>query len=536
MITPYQNRPYQDGRADATAVLIASRRNWRPLAWLGAALLLLALQILSGTGPLYAVLVFTLLFVSYFAVRWAGGLDSLFGLCIAYLLLQHVLICQIAKVFYWESADAPLHQPLITMGVYVVGMASLAVGALLARRITRRRKHPLLMSETEPRRLLWTTFVCSLLAATQLVLWHTLRIDADTGNIQQGGVLGPFEQIACFGPLAVACGTVYYLKSSNNKRSFGWANGLPMLILTLFALIDAGRAAMAFPIVAYFTTCIAYRFRFRFQHYAIVALGAYVASFIFFPYALAARRITRTPHLEENIRLTSDLLLDIVANPLKYHELQSLADKKAARQSFTYYDHPSATLGRYTILVISDGVVDATVNSGATGFDTIGPGVESLLPRFLYPDKPVVNTGNYLAHREPGLLPNRRDVTTGITLGFFADAFSSFGWFGIAFIPCLLMLCLEVIYIFLLGNYVWGNTLVLSIVLQVTWGFSEQTISPLLIMIFQASLAIAFGLFFVRILVNVLEKVADRTKSTRLLTTTKGYRHTAPLSKRINAG
>ena len=71
-----------------------TRRSWPALPWLLAALLLLVFQIASGTGPVHALLVFVLLCVSYQAILWAGGLTSLFGLCIFYLLLQHVLVSQ----------------------------------------------------------------------------------------------------------------------------------------------------------------------------------------------------------------------------------------------------------------------------------------------------------------------------------------------------------------------------------------------------------------------------------------------------------
>ena len=91
----------------------------RPLCLFVAALLLLVLQLLSGTGPVYALLVFALLAVSYAAVSWAGGLETLFGIAIAYLLLQNVLISQIAKVYFWEAADSGLRQPVTTLGVYL---------------------------------------------------------------------------------------------------------------------------------------------------------------------------------------------------------------------------------------------------------------------------------------------------------------------------------------------------------------------------------------------------------------------------------
>ena len=174
---------------------------------------------------------------------------------------------------------------------------------------------------------------------------------------------------------------------------------------------------------------------------------------------------------EENVRRASDLALDIVGNPLKYHDLEANKEKKEkVYTDFNYYSHSEATLGRYTLLPVADGVVDAALNLGTTGMYTITPGFEMSLPRFLYPDKPFANMGNFLAHREPGLLPNKRDVTTGITVGFFADAFTSFGWLGVSLIPCLIMFFFQAIYSCLIGGRIWQNAVVTSLV-AVIWGF-----------------------------------------------------------------
>jgi len=488
-------------------------RRWKLPFWFPCALLFLVLQILSGTGPVYALLVFALLVVSYYAILWAGGLESLFGIAIFYLLLQHVLVAQIAKVFFWESADAPLRRPVETMGVYTVGMASLALGVLLANRL-RRRKGPLLVEETEPSRLLWMSIFCTMFYTLLVLATRTVGTNAQTGDPLQGGALGPLKQLELIGPLAIASGTAYMIKSSGGRRSLGLINAIPILVQIAFSIVNAEREKTVTPVIIYVVTCIAFRYRFRAKHYILLLIGAYVANFIIFPYALIARGITRTGSFEENIRRSAYMLGEITQDPFKYRDqVDRLIKKRARAWHFSYYSRSSTTLDRYTIITYCDGIVDATINRGETGWETITPGFEVSLPRFLYPDKPFVNTGNILSHREPGLGPGKKDYTTGITTGFFADAFSSFGWLGISVIPGLIMLCLMTFYRLLINDRIWGNVLMLSLVTKLPTEFSEGTIANLITLCFTGVLAAGVGLSVLYLLVHAFDRLTNRLRN-----------------------
>lgn len=489
----------------------------RPLYLLGAALLLLVLQLLSGTGAVYALLVFALLVVTYAAVSWAGGLESLFGIAIFYLLFQHVLIAQLAKLFFWEPADAPLRQPVTTMGVYVIGMASIALGARLADLLanhSRRRLGPLFITEMRSSRLLWMSILCTIFSTALILAAHTTGTDAKTGGAVQGGVLGPLKQVGLLGPLAIASGTAYMIKTSGGRRSFGLVNGIPIAVHIATAILGANREAAVNPLIIFVLTCIAFRYRFRPKHYALLIACAYIANFIIFPYALIARGVVRTGVFEENVSRSAGMMIEIIQDPFKYRNQVDQLNAKRSREvsQFDYYAHSSPILDRYTVLSWSDAVVDATVNHGETGWETITPGFAASLPRFLNPDKPFVQSGNFLAHREKGLMLNRKDHTTGITLGFFADAFSSFGWLGISVIPCLVIFCLMTVYCLLIDVRIWGNVLMLSLLTQIVWGFSEGTIADMILLCLVGSLATGVGLSVLYVLVHGLDKVTARVR------------------------
>ena len=481
---------------------------------LGAALLLLVLQLLSGTGAVYALLVFALLVVSYVAISWAGGLNTLFGIIIFYLLLQHILVSQIANVFFWDPADAPLRQPIVTMGVFIVGMASIALGVRMADRF-RRRKGPLFTVEARPERLLWISILCTIISSVVALAVRTAGVDAENGQAIQGGVLGPLKQIFFIGPLAIAAGTAYIIKKSGGRHSLGLLNGIPIAVQIAAGALNSTRENMAAPVVVYLLTCIAFRYRFRPKHYGSLLTIAFIANFIIFPYALVARATVHTGNFEKDVRTSVGLLGEIIQDPLKYHDLVADRDAKRKRylRLFDYYSHSTPTLDRYTNISWDDAVVDATVNQGTTGWTTITPGFEASLPRFINPDKPFLNAGNFLAHREPGLMPNKNDVTTGITMGFFVDAFSSFGWLGISVIPCLIIFCLMTIYRLLIDVHIWGNVVAVSILIPISWGFSEGTVGNMIILCLTGTLAFGVGLLAVYLLADFFYRLTNRVRN-----------------------
>jgi hypothetical protein len=488
-------------------------RRWKLPFWFPCALLFLVLQLLSGTSPVYALLVFALLAVSYYAILWAGGLGSLFGIAILYLLLQHVLVAQIAKVFLWEPADIYLRRPVETMGVYTVGMASLALGVLLSNHL-RRRKGPLFAAETKPNRLLWMSLFCTIFYTLITLVTRTVGVDARTGGALEGGALGPLKQISFLGPLAIASGTAYMIKSSGGRRSIGLINAIPIMVQTAFNVLNASREGTVSPTIIFIVTCIAFRYRFRLKHYALLLIGAYIANYIIFPYALLARSIVRTGSFETNVSRSVSMLGELIQNPFKYRDqVDNINSKHSWAGRLVYYSHSSATLDRYTLITYCDGIVDATITRGETGWETIKPGFEASLPRFLNPDKPFVNTGNWLSHREPGISPGKKDYTTGISTGFFPDAFSSFGWLGVSVIPCLIMLCLMTLYRLLINDRIWGNVLMLSLATDLPTIFSEGTVANLITLCLTGAFAAGVGFSVLYVLVHAFDRLTDRLRN-----------------------
>lgn len=467
----------------------------RPLYWLAAAILLFAFQILSGTLPLFAVLVFIFAILTYFAVRAAGGLESLMGISVFILAMQNVLVAQVVKVFLWQPAEKPLIWPIETLGIYCLAMAGIALAGVASRRLGFQRRKPWLIAEINPQRLKWLAIIGTVFSVVQLV--GAGSVNSDTGQFSSGGLHGLFSNMKYLPPLAVAAGTAYYIVSSQGRRSFGLLNGIAILIPSAVATIVATRHSAIEAFIVYFATCWAFRFRFRPIHFAVLAAGWYFATYILFPYALYARDFVRTRDMAANVSKASALFLDLIANPDKYQEKLRT---KTPRYKFLYYDGYRPTLERFAVLVIADAIVDGTLRGGTTEMDTLTPGFLMVAPRILLPDKPYDSTT--LARREPGIV-GRHDHTTGITTGFVCDAFSCFGWPGAFFLPFLVSFALFSLFSIVIDTSFRFSILSLSLAWQFTYGYSEQSLAILIVTALQGPIVFAATIVLINWLVSL---------------------------------
>ena len=495
--------------------VIARPKIWKSFGWHIAMLALLLLQVLSGTQFVYAFLVFVFGQLTYLTVRACGGLFTLTGFCIFYTALQNLLISQAAKIVYWTPADINLQRPVETMLVLNLAMGGMYLGVLVTgwamRRIRLLNRPPLFDLELNLERLYWLSIVSTVLSIFQAVYSATQTLNADTGAANTGGIHGLLHAITYLSPLAVASGTACLILSSGGRKSFGVINGMAMAVPCLFGIIGAGRQMMLTTIIIYYVTCFLFRFKFRPIHYAIVLTGAYVCQFILFPYALYARQFTRTAHFEENISRASSLLADVIADPLKYQAQVTTSRKGfAAHRRFLYFGKPSPFLDRYSLVIITDGIVDATLRSGTIGMTTIRPGFEMAVPRLVAPDK-VSGYRNTLAHREPGMV-GKNDWTTGISTGFASDAFSSYGWAGAFCIPFLICVAVFGAFRFVIRDSLWGNIYAISLIFYLPWRFSETTIAQMIVLTLQGCTFMILVLFLIRALVNSFINISRRLR------------------------
>lgn len=487
-----------------------ARHNWRPVYYSFAILILLVLQLCCGTQPEFAGLVAVFALLTYLAVNACGGLATLTGFCIFYLAMQNVLVSQVAKVALWQPADNGLRVPLETMEVYVCVMTGIYLAAVVARKLGSQNRKALFLPETDPVRLMWLAVIFSALDLFQMGYIKTQNV---YGNESYGaGLIGVLQAASFVAPLAIASGTAYTIVSSRGRRSIGILNAVAIAGPLILGILGASRDGMIMAISMYFVTCYAFRFHFRFIHYAVLIVGMYVAQFILFPYALYARNFIRTSDTDKNTRMAISLLMDVINDPAKYQKLQDVTT--GAKQKYVYYGVPMASLDRFSLIEVADGIVDATLRQGTTGMDSITGGLLLAIPHMFSPDKYVFSPGNELAHREPGLV-GKRDHSTGITTGFACDSFSSYSWLGAVLIPFLLTLVLLPILRFIFVDRLWFNVYALSLFTSLPHLYSEDSIAAVIVFLLQVPLLMILVFGFARFLTSSAMRTRERLRQTK---------------------
>jgi len=515
MIT-LSNRPV----AAAPPAIPGARRGWKPLYWIMAILTLLTLQLCCGTYPPFAALVALFCLLTYGAVMAAGGLMSLTGAMVFFLAVQNVLVAQVAKVVFWQPADSHLSQPLTTMGVYNAGMLGFYVAAVLFKRSRLSRRPPLFAPETDPTRLMWVAYISTAFFIFQAVFTRAASVDAETGAQNTGGLFGLLQAIPFLFALSVASGTAYLVVSSRGRRSLGFVNLAPIAVILVLGTFSASREVYPDAIGIYFLTCYAFRFRFRPIHFGVLLAGAYVAQFIFFPYALYARSFVRTPDVQKNIQMAAGTLLEVISDPAKFQKLE-YGTSKYTSHNFLYYGKPYPTLDRFSQITYADAVIDVATRQSNSEMDTITPGFLAIPPRFLLTDKPTGSPNTVIAHRVPKML-NKKDRGTGISMGFFCDSFASFSWPGAFCIPLLIMFGLLWAYSVIISLRLWQNIYALSFILSMPHIFSEAVISNQVGIVLQTPVVFVVVMYLILFLVSFAMRAQVRIQEAKQRATRLG--------------
>ena len=507
--------PRPEGPRPATAP-----RSWKPFYWFTAVLTLLTLQLFCGTQPAFAALVALFCLLTYGAVMAAGGLMSLTGVMVFYLAAQNVLIAQVAKVVFWQPADSHLLQPLTTMGVYDAGMFGIYAAAALFRRSRLSRRPPLIAPEVDPTRLMWVAYISTGLFLFQAVFTRAASVDAETGAQNTGGLFGLLQAIPFLFTLAVASGTAYIIVSSQGRRSLGLVNLIPLAVGMALGVLGASREALPDAVGIYFLTCYAFRFRFRPIHFGVLVAGLYTAQFIFFPYALYARSIVRTPDMQKNVQMAASALLDVLSDPVKFQQ-REYESKLKTSWKYNYFGKAYPTLDRFAQISVADAVINTAMGQPNSEMDTITPGFLNVPPRFLLPDKPTHSTNTVIAHRVPGML-NKKDKGTGISMGYFCDAFASFSWLGAFCIPFAIMFGLLWAYSVIISLRLWQNIYALCFILTMPHFFSEAVIESQIVLVLQTPVVFVVVVYLILFLVSFAMRAQVRIQEAKQRATRLG--------------
>jgi hypothetical protein len=396
---------------------------------LGLAFLLMLLQLLTGTSLEFAELTFLATVCSILAVNFAGGLKTVAGACIAIIAVKIFLVAEFAKVLFREPGQYRLQEPIITMGVMALSMAALAFAALVC--VPFHPKLRILPRTTDPNSLRVIAILSFVIGTGSFFAAQILGIN-DEGAVYLGGGSGILRRVSACAPLAIIAGTAHALVTSDGKRIFGLYNALPFCAQFLIGVLFTSKQAMLEPFFYLALTATAFRFAWRWLHLVGGILVLVLTLFVLFPFGQVTRNYTRGANLRETYRKTVDFFAENVRRPhFLVEQYQEYTEGVEEGDADRYFNKPNGFLERMALIKPADSLIAATLSKGTSGWDTIGPGLEDLVPRKLLP-RPYVNVPNNLGNKADVLTDD--DFNTCVSFGFAADAFSSFGWTGVAVI------------------------------------------------------------------------------------------------------
>lgn len=379
------------------------------LASFSAALLLI--ELLEGTPLLLAVTTQAFLLVAGITFNLCGGLMYASGAFVFFSTVLSLELGVVLKAVLGEPLQSNLIAPQRTMLVYLAGMASILVAAFVSTAL--RRKRGLLEGIDLSQQVTSTGLGCLLIAAvTPLLLPEALQ--------------GTFSQFnGSFVSVSILLMVYQVTKASRGKRSFHPVALASWFYITVnYGILHYTKQGLFAPSVAWAIAAIAGGYRISFSRLVVVGAIAGVAVSLLTPYSQLARNYAGRD--DERARAW-----EYLTHPLETRALYLEQSKLSYELSGEYhwFDEPQGLLDRLTMVPVDDALIAST--------DSFRPGspyalwsyILNIVPRFLYPDKPMFLWGNVYAH-DIGVLADTDD-STGISFTPYADGYHTAQWLGV---------------------------------------------------------------------------------------------------------
>jgi len=249
------------------------------------------------------------------------------------------------------------------------------------------------------------------------------------------------------------------------------------------AMFDASRQDFLGSLVITGMTALLFKHKFKWYELAVLFVALWFYQTTFSPYALYARYKIRDEGFVERMQHSSAMLAGFVTDKSPYTSQQHREETlKTQEQKSIYYYRTIPlirTLDRITLLPTIDTIIGNNLAADPIGAETTIWGFRLATPSALNPDKPLISSNNFVAHKGRGLV-GYRDHGTQVAMGFTGDAFISYGWWGVFFASMVLSLCMVATYRMIFGPSLLFNAAAIGVMFKTTMIFTEGTMASII--------------------------------------------------------
>jgi hypothetical protein len=409
-----------------------------PLSRVAAfAVLLFLIEIYQGTSLTFALFALLFILISGAAFNSAGGLSRPSGAYIFFYAVLAVILGLVCKAVLGEPADSNLLQPILTMQIYAGSITAMWGAALVSKKLSLRR--PLLDKLVTDANIQDATYGCM---ATGLVVTLVMMMV----EIQPGSMLSALAQVNRFLPMAIILGVIYEIRRTGGRKSINLPVFISCFAIFMQGIFGFSKEGLFTPFACWIIAAASQGYRLSRAQMAGLAFTLYFMVHFLVPYAQYGRNFF-DPSFSVRAHAIVDLLEDLEGTRAKY--LEDSADSYE-RTIQSYYDTSQGFMDRLQMISADDRLNDLTERVGVIGPMPIIMGLENLIPRFLWPNKPNVNFGNLYAHQMGSLAAD--DTTTGISFSAAGEAYHIGQWIGIFFWAPLLWIVFFTLFDSLCGD------------------------------------------------------------------------------------
>jgi hypothetical protein len=381
--------------------------------------LILCIQLIQGTDPVFAVLMLIAQIAAMDAFNHMGGMTHMAGAFCLFGILPTVTVPEITHLILGQPGDLNLEHPITTAGVCGVFFICVMIAAHIVSSVS----HPVAFLEKIQFSITDLRVVSALSCIFAISI--AFRLLTLNGSVENGSLLAAVKH---FYPLLLATSvmlaTYVRITTTGGESAVSWYIVFLLILAIVPGLLTASKEGMLTPLLCWFLVVASSRHRFSWYGVLGIVGVLFLAWSFVYPFSQNARvQVRGAETLSEKV----DLIVEFIRTPSQFPDSISASSNETSE--FGAATSKVNLVQRFSVLKSIDMLIDGDQKLGYTSIERYAPVLLSVVPHALWPDRPAVITSNELGHKAGYMNPE--DTSTGIAIGSPALFFDIGGWLAL---------------------------------------------------------------------------------------------------------